>query len=163
MATRGRPTRFQIAPELGKAWRALVELGEDNRLPIPKDATQRAAWLGRDQAVLAVLEEDGSATLLPYETHGKRVEAILTELAALETEEAELQILAIRATRLRFAIYDDGRMLASADLRNCLGLSPAGAFYLSLTVFGQKATLKAKGLREISEAHSILETINFDA
>ena len=162
MATRGRPTQFQIAAQLGKSWRAAVELGEDNRLPIPVDATRRAPWLGRDMSVLAVLEEDGSATLLPYETYGKRVEAKLEELAKADSPESEAMILAIRATRLRLAIYGDGRMLISNDVRACLELPPKGAFFLSLTVETGKATLKAKGLREISEAHRLLETIDLD-
>jgi hypothetical protein len=162
MATRGRPTQFQIAAQLGKSWRAVVELGEDNRLPIPVDATRRAAWLGRDQSVLAVLEEDGSATLLPYEPYGKRIEAKLAELAKADSPDGEALILAIRATRVRLAIYGDGRMLVSNDVRDCLGLSPTGAFFLSLTVEAGKATLNAKGPREISEAHRLLETIDLD-
>jgi len=162
MATRGRPTQFQIAAQLGKSWRAVVELGEDNRLPIPVDATRRAAWLGRDMAVLAVLEEDGSVTLLPYEPYGKRIEAKLEELAKADTPDSEALILAIRATRLRLAIYGDGRMLVSNDVRDCLGLSPTGAFFLSLTVEAGKATLNAKGPRDISEAHRLLETIELD-
>ena len=162
MATRGRPTQFQIAAQLGKSWRAVVELGEDNRLPVPVDATRRAAWLGRDQTLLAVLEEDESVTLLPYEPYGKRIEAKLEELAKADTPDSEALILAIRATRIRLAIYGDGRMLVSNDVRDCLGLSPTGAFFLSLTVEAGKATLNAKGPREISEAHRLLETLDLD-
>jgi len=162
MATRGRPTQFQIAAQLGKSWRSVVELGEDNRLPIPVDVARRAPWLGRDRAVLAVLEEDGSATLLPYEPYGQRIEAKLEELAKADTPDAEDLIRAIRATRIRLAIYGDGRMLISNDVRACLELSPKGAFFLSLTVEAGKATLNAKGPREISEAHRLLETLELD-
>ncbi len=160
MANAGRPTQFQIAAKVGKTWRAVVELGEDNRLSIPIDAARRAAWLGREQAVLAVLGEDGTASLLPYEPHGKRIEAKLEELAADGSEESERLILAIRSTRQRLAIYGDGRMIVSADVRMCLELPPTGAFFLSLTVLDGKALLKASGPRELSEAHSLLETID---
>jgi len=162
MAQRGRPTQFQIAAQLGKSWRAVVELGEDNRLSIPNDAARRAPWLEREQTILAVPEEDGSVALLPYETYGKKVEEVLKDLAARDTEESERQILAIRTTRLRLAIYGDGRMIVPADIRMGLGLPPKGAFYLSLTVLAGKATLKASGPREISEAHSLLETIDLE-
>ena len=104
MAQRGRPTQFQIAAQLGKSWRAVVELGEDNRLSIPSDAARRAPWLEREQTILAVPEEDGSVALLPYETYGKKIEEVLKDLAARDTEESERQILAIRTTRLRLAI-----------------------------------------------------------
>jgi len=162
MATRGRPTQFQIAAQLGKSWRAVVELGEDNRLPIPVDATRRAAWLGRDMAVLAVLEEDGSVTLLPYEPYGKRVEAKLAELAKAESPDAEDLIRAIRATRQRLAIYGDGRMLVPNDVRACLDLPPKGAFFLALTAEAGKAALRSTGPREIADAHRLLETIDLE-
>ncbi len=163
MATAGRPTQFQIAAKVGKTWRAVIELGEDNRTSIPADATRRAPWLGRNSAVtavLAVLGDDEIATLLPYDPHGKRAEAKVEELAADGSEESERLIRAIRATRVRMASYEDGRMIAPADIRTCLKLPPAGAFFLSLTVFEDRATLKASGPRELSEAHSLLETID---
>lgn len=160
MANRGRPTQFQIAALLGKSWRAVVELGEDNRLPVPGDATRRAAWLARDQAVLAILEEDASVTLRPYEPHGTRIEAKLEELAEAGTDQSESLIRAIRATRVRLKVYEDGRMIIPADVRNCLELPPTGAFFLSLTVTAEEATLKASGPRELSEAHRLLETID---
>ena len=160
MAARGRPTQFQIAAQVGKTWRAVVELGEDNRLPIPVDASRRAPWLGRDQAVLAVLGEDGSATLRPYAPFGERVEVKLAELAELGTDESERLIRAIRATRLRLKIYEDGRMIVPADVRMAVGLAPTGAAYLSLTVLGDEAVLKESGPREISEAASLLEDMD---
>lgn len=162
MANAGRPTQFQLAAKVGKTWRAVVELGEDNRFSIPNDARNRAPWLGRDQAALAVFEDDGSASLLPFEPHGKRVEAKIEELAAEGSERSEELIRAIRATRQRFAFYGDGRMTASPELRVCLELPPGGAFFLSLTVLEGKAILKASGPRELSEAHSLLETIDLD-
>lgn len=159
MAARGRPTQFQIAAQLGKSWRAVVELGEDNRLPIPADAARRAKWLSHDQAVLAIIEEDASVSLRPYEPFGARVEAKLEELAADGSEESERLIRAIRATRLRLKVYEDGRMIVSNDIRNGMGLPPGGAFFLSLTILGEEAALKASGPRDISEAHRLLETI----
>jgi hypothetical protein len=160
MANAGRPTQFQIAAQVGKTWRALVELGEDNRLSIPIDAARRAPWLGRGFTVLAVLGDDGSATLLPYEIHGKRVEAALAELAANGSEQSETLIRAIRATRLRLAIYGDGRMVVPADIRMCLGLPPTRAFFLALTILDGEASLKAGDSRDLSEAHRILESID---
>jgi bifunctional DNA-binding transcriptional regulator/antitoxin component of YhaV-PrlF toxin-antitoxin module len=159
---RGRPTQFQIAAQVGKTWRAVVELGEDNRLGVPVDASRRAPWLGRDQAVLAVLGEDASVTLQPYAPFGEKVEAKLAELAENGSAESERLIRAIRATRLRLKIYEDGRMIVPADVRMALGLPPAGAAYLSLTVLGDEAVLKESGPREISEAASLLESIDFD-
>ncbi len=55
-----------------------------------------------------------------------------------------------------------GRMVVPADIRMCLELPPTGAFFLSLTVLDGKAALKASGPRELSEAHSLLETIDLD-
>jgi DNA-binding transcriptional regulator/RsmH inhibitor MraZ len=162
MASRGRPTQFQIAPHAGKSWRAVVELGEDNRLPIPVDAARRASWLERDKAVLAIIEEEGCVTLRPYEPHGKRIEAKLEELAAEGSEASERLVRAIRATRLRLKIYEDGRMVISGEIRSGLDLPPSGAFFLSLTISGEEAALKATGPREISEAHRLLETIDLD-
>jgi hypothetical protein len=159
---RGRPTQFQIAAQAGKTWRAVVELGEDNRLPVPVDASRRAPWLGRDKAVLAILGEDGDVTLRPYAPFGERVEAKLTELAEIGSEESERLIRAIRATRLRVKIYEDGRMIVPTDVRMCLGLIPAGAAFLSLTVLGDEAVLKASGPREISEAATLLENLDLD-
>lgn len=158
MANAGRPTQFQIAAQLGKSWRAVVELTEDNRLPIPIDASRRAPWLGPRQIVLAVLGDDGSAALRPYEPHGKPIEDKLAELAEIGSDESESLMRAIRTKYLRLAIYD-GRMTISGDIRACLGLPPTGAFFLSLTVTGEEAALKANGPREISEAASLLETI----
>jgi len=160
MASRGRPTQFQITAQVGKTWRAVVELGEDNRLPVPVDASRRAPWLGRDQAVLAILGEDASVTLRPYAPFGEKVEAKLAELAENGSEESERLIRAIRATRLRLKIYEDGRMIVPADVRMALGLSPAGAAFLSLKVLGDEAVLKESGPREISEAAALLETID---
>jgi bifunctional DNA-binding transcriptional regulator/antitoxin component of YhaV-PrlF toxin-antitoxin module len=162
MAARGRPTQFQIAAQVGKTWRAVVELGEDNRLPIPVDASRRATWLGRDRAVLAVLGEDASVTLRPYAPFGEKVEAKLAELADIGSEESERLIRAIRATRLRLKVYEDGRMIVPADVRMALGLPPTGAAYLSLTVLGDQVVLKESGPREISEAADLLETIGLD-
>ena len=160
MASRGRPTQFQIAPHAGKSWRAVVELGEDNRLPVPVDASRRASWLGRDKAVLAVLGEEGSVTLRPYAPYGEKIEAKLAELAESGTEESERLIRAIRATRLRLKVYEDGRMIIPADIRMALEIAPTGAAFLSLTVLGDEAILKESGPREISEAASLLETID---
>lgn len=162
MASRGRPTQFQIAAQVGKTWRAVVELGEDNRLPIPVDASRRAPWLGRDQPVLAILGEDASVTLRPYAPFGEKVEAKLAELAEIGSEESERLIRAIRATRLRLKVYEDGRMIVPADVRMAVGLAPTGAAYLSLTVLGEEAVLKESGPREISEAASLLENLGLD-
>jgi bifunctional DNA-binding transcriptional regulator/antitoxin component of YhaV-PrlF toxin-antitoxin module len=162
MASRGRPTQFQIAAQVGKTWRAVVELGEDKRLPVPVDASRRASWLGRDGTVLAVLGEDARVTLRPYAPSGERIEAKLAELAESGSAEDERLILAIRATRLRLKIYEDGRMIVPADVRMALGLPPAGAAFLSLTVLGDEAVLKQSGPRELSEAAALLETIDFD-
>jgi len=162
MASRGRPTQFQIAPQAGGSWRAVVELGEDNRFTVPSDAARRAEWLGRDQAVLAILEEDDSLTLRPYEPYGKRIEAKLEELAADGSQESERLILAIRTTRFRLKIYQDGRTIISDEIRDGLRLPPKEASFLSFTFLGEEASLKASGPREISEAHRLLETIDLD-
>jgi DNA-binding transcriptional regulator/RsmH inhibitor MraZ len=160
MAARGRPTQFQIAPHAGRSWRAVVELGEDNRLPVPVDAARRAPWLGRDKIALAELGEDRSVTLRPYSPAGEKIEAKLQELDKEGSEESENLIRAIRATRLRLKVYEDGRMIVPADVRMALDLPPTGAAFLSLTVLGDRAVLKESGPREISEAASLLETID---
>lgn len=160
MATRGRPTQFQIAAKLGRTWRAVVELGENNRLPIPVDASRRAQWLNHNSAVLAVLGEHESVTLRPYEVEGKSIEAKLEELSAVGTEESETLIRAIRATRFRLMVYGDNRMIVPADFRMYLRLPATGACFVSLTVLGNEASLKASDPREISEAADLLETID---
>jgi hypothetical protein len=53
-------------------------------------------------------------------------------------------------------------MIVPADVRMALGLPPAGAAFLSLTVLGDEAVLKQSGPRELSEAAALLETIDFD-
>jgi len=160
MASAGRPTQFQIAAQLGKSWRAVMELGADNRLSIPIDAYRRAPWLGGGRIALAIGRSDGTATLQPYEPLGPQLEAKLAELEKIGSEESEELMRAIRSTYLRLAIYDDRRVIIPSDIRMWLGLQPSVAAFLSLTIVGDKATLKQSGPREISEAASLLETID---
>lgn len=129
----GRPPQWNPVAALGRdVWTDVVPVATKDRIVFPAMIRSRLKWLGETSAsLLAVIEPDHCAELLPWTPHG---EAMLAEVrSAIETaEDADKDQLTLAAMDryLRLSVDQAGRSTLPGPLASFLGAHVVGAVRL---------------------------------
>jgi DNA-binding transcriptional regulator/RsmH inhibitor MraZ len=115
----GRPPSWNpVAGIYSLAWSEIVVLSSKDRMALPLALRRRLNWSSSTSlSVLAVLEMDGSAEILPWEQAGKQVVNAIEKALALtpEPHRAELALAAMDRY-MRLTVDADGRTVLPTNL-----------------------------------------------